>query len=196
MMRRWRGFTLIELMTVVAVVAVLLTLAAPWFYDLILVQRLKGINAQLVTDLQFARSEAASRNMDVYVHVKTQSDDPSVSCYTIYAIRNGDWELKCDCTQTPGSSCADPQTVEVRTVQVPASTGVRLTLPADQPPSFGFIPSTGALRIDHILAAARLDEVSVSASIDGDRTLTVTVGRSGRPTVCSAGTPVTGYSAC
>ncbi|MBL0296209.1 MAG: hypothetical protein IPQ21_03190 [Betaproteobacteria bacterium] len=56
-----RPLTLVELMVVVAVVAIVLTLAAPSFRDFILLQRLKGINAQLVTDLQFARSEAVAR---------------------------------------------------------------------------------------------------------------------------------------
>lgn len=57
-MRRVLGLTLIELMITIAVVGVLLALAAPSFYEFMLVQRLKGVNAELVTDLQLARSEA------------------------------------------------------------------------------------------------------------------------------------------
>ena len=56
-----RGFTLVELLIVVAVVAIILVVAAPSFRDMILMQRLRSITAQLVTDLQFARNEAVSR---------------------------------------------------------------------------------------------------------------------------------------
>ena len=58
---RQRGFTLIELMVVVAVLGTLVMLVAPSFRDMILMQRLRGINAQVTTDMQFARSEAVSR---------------------------------------------------------------------------------------------------------------------------------------
>lgn len=191
-----RGFTLVELMIAIAVIAILLMLAAPSFVDYMRVQRLKGVNAQLVTDLQYARTEAASRNGDVYIHFKTLADDASMSCYTIYMITNADWELTCDCTQAPGASCTDAHTVEIRTVQVPVGTGVRLTLPENQPASFGFIAETGALRVDHRLVAVRLEEVQVFASIDDARSLRTTVGRSGRPTVCSPGGGVNGVASC
>lgn len=196
MTMRHRGFTLVELMIAIAVIAILLMLAAPSFVDYMRVQRLKGVNAQLVTDLQYARTEAASRNGDVYIHFKTLADDASMSCYTIYMITNADWELTCDCTQAPGASCADAHTVEIRTVQVPVGTGVRLTLPENQPASFGFIAETGALRVDHRLVAVRLEEVQVFASIDDARSLRTTVGRSGRPTVCSPGGGIKGVASC
>lgn len=196
MTMRRRGFTLVELMIAIAVIAILLMLAAPSFVDYMRVQRLKGVNAQLVTDLQYARTEAASRNGDVYIHFKTLADDASMSCYTIYMITNADWELTCDCTQPPGSSCTDEHTVEIRTVQVPVGTGVQLSLPVNQPASFGFIAETGALRIDHRLVAVRLSEVRVLASIDSARVLRTTVGRSGRPTVCTPAGGVMGVASC
>ncbi|HRC39206.1 MAG TPA: prepilin-type N-terminal cleavage/methylation domain-containing protein, partial [Rubrivivax sp.] len=51
---RWpqAAFTLVELMIAIAVVAVVLVLAAPSFRELIEMQRLRSVNAQLVTDLQ------------------------------------------------------------------------------------------------------------------------------------------------
>ena len=196
MTMRRRGFTLVELMIAIAVIAILLMLAAPSFVDYMRVQRLKGVNAQLVTDLQYARTEAASRNGDVYIHFKTLADDASMSCYTIYMITNADWELTCDCTQPPGSSCTDEHTVEIRTVQVPVGTGVQLSLPVNQPASFGFIAETGALRVDHRLVAVRLSEVRVLASIDSARVLRTTVGRSGRPTVCTPAGGVMGVASC
>ena len=59
---RRTGFSLIEALVAVAVLGILLALVGPSFKDYLLVQRLKSINAQLVTDLNFARSEAVTRN--------------------------------------------------------------------------------------------------------------------------------------
>ncbi len=62
---RAHGLTLIETLVAVLVVGVLVAIAAPSMQGLIAAQRVKGINAELVTDLQFARSEASRRNRDV-----------------------------------------------------------------------------------------------------------------------------------
>ena len=50
-----RGLTIIELMVVVVLLGVLVALAAPSMRGLISVQRVRGVNAELVTDLQYAR---------------------------------------------------------------------------------------------------------------------------------------------
>ena len=81
------GFTLIELMVVVAIAGVLLLLVAPSFQDMIVMQRLRGVNAQLITDMQFARSEAVSRGRYARVNFGNDGDQ---TCYVIYvAAGNG-----------------------------------------------------------------------------------------------------------
>jgi type IV fimbrial biogenesis protein FimT len=61
------GFTLIELMVAVAIVAILAALAAPSFRQLIASQRVKNASFDLVAGLSMARSEAITRNANVSV---------------------------------------------------------------------------------------------------------------------------------
>jgi type IV fimbrial biogenesis protein FimT len=60
-----RGFTLIELMVVVSVIAIFSSLAGPSFRNLIAKQRLASAASALTESLWVGRSEALKRNTDV-----------------------------------------------------------------------------------------------------------------------------------
>jgi type IV fimbrial biogenesis protein FimT len=62
-----RGFTLIEMLATVAVLAVVSAVAAPGMRTFALSQRAKTLSYDLVQDLLVARSEALKRNMPVTV---------------------------------------------------------------------------------------------------------------------------------
>lgn len=64
---RTRGFTLIELMVTVAVLAVMASLAAPSFRELLAAQRVRATGYNIVGDLVLARSEAVKRGENVTV---------------------------------------------------------------------------------------------------------------------------------
>jgi type IV fimbrial biogenesis protein FimT len=69
-----RGFTLIEAMVVIAVMAILAGTSVSSFVWLNQSTQVRGASFDLIADLDFARSEAVKRNADIVV-----------------APRNGDW---------------------------------------------------------------------------------------------------------
>lgn len=79
--RRHHGFSLIESMTVLAVMAVTVGSAAPSLMALRDVKRLEGAAAQIETELQFARSLAVARNEAVRFTFRSGS---GAGCYVIH----------------------------------------------------------------------------------------------------------------
>jgi type IV fimbrial biogenesis protein FimT len=67
MKRKLGGFTLIELMVVVALAAIMASLAAPSFKSFVSGQRIKTAASDFVMAAIFARSEAIKRNTDVTI---------------------------------------------------------------------------------------------------------------------------------
>jgi type IV fimbrial biogenesis protein FimT len=63
--RAGRGFTLVEMMTVVAIIAILVTVAAPSFAEMVATQRVRAAASALTESLWLARAEATKRNTDV-----------------------------------------------------------------------------------------------------------------------------------
>jgi type IV fimbrial biogenesis protein FimT len=62
-----RGFTLVEAMTVIAIMAILTGLSSASFVGLNQATTIRGAAFDLVADLDYARSEAVKRNVDVTV---------------------------------------------------------------------------------------------------------------------------------
>lgn len=186
-----RGFTLIELLIVVAVVAVLLTLVAPSIRDMVLIQRLKSIHSQLVTDIQFARSDAVARGRLVSIAFRPGTSTDSMSCYTILTDNVSDNSIpktpsdRCDCRQPAGSRCTANGTTEIRTTQIPRDLGLLLSLPEGQATRFAFDPVTGGLVLaTNESGAPSGDNFIITTAVDSSRSLSAVVGLSGRPSVC------------
>ena len=69
-----RGFTIIELIFVVSILAILAGLAAPSFSELARTQRVRAAAVDLYSDITLARSEAIKRGAPIFVVPKDTAD--------------------------------------------------------------------------------------------------------------------------
>ncbi len=164
-----RGFTLIELLVVVTLAVIVLTLAGPSVRELLATQRVRSINAELITDLQYARSEAVRRNRPLLVQFSNNAD---LTCYVMYteaAIG------RCDCLRGAGRACTGGYE-EVKTVQVSRKLDVSLAASSGAATIVSFEPLAGDSRPGDF-------RVDVGSGIRG--TLRTSVNATGRPATCS-----------
>lgn len=183
--RRMAAFTLIEMVIVVALVALIITLAAPSLRDMILMQRLRAVNAQIVTDLTMARSEAVSRNAFVQVRFQSTAGATGMSCYMIFTRPDGAITDPCDCTAAEGARCAGTTNTEVKTVQLPRSEAISLEVSAGLS-SYTLDPRTGGIVPPFVVGAGQpVADTAVEAFIDTERKFRNVVSRSGRVSVCA-----------
>lgn len=179
-----RAVTLIEISVVLLVLGVLITLAAPPMTRMIELQRLRSINSELVTDLQFARTEAVSRNVPTTVKFGQNSQ---VTCYMVFRGSNTN---SCDCTNGVGSACTGAAVGrEIRTVLIPRSTGITLAKAGSTLPNqFEYDPLTGGIRgisSDGSSMVPIIYGVDLKGSAAERGWLRTVVSQAGRPTVCS-----------
>ena len=184
-MPRQRGFTLIELMIAVAIAAILVSLAAPSFTTFFAKKRVEGLVAELVTDLQFARSEAVQRNTFVQVTLGTD-------CYVIHALATTavGASSSTSCTQTAGTaSTVGSGETELKTVKIAAGSPV------------SFSPNSGTIVLDPVRGMAVISNgantITATSSV-GSWDLRANITAIGRVKTCSpiGSGNVTGYASC
>jgi type IV fimbrial biogenesis protein FimT len=85
----FRGFTLIELVVTIAIVAVLAALAAPSMRDYTVRNQLSAIGSEFSGSVLRARNEAVSKNTCTTMCISTTFDNASPSC----ATTGQDWQV-------------------------------------------------------------------------------------------------------
>ena len=180
--RRGRGFTLIELMIVVALVAIVATLAAPSFREFLAKKRLEGVASELSNDLHYARSEAVSRNVTVRVTFGS-------GCYLLTAQPDGSSPTS-TCSQTSNPTLGTGA-VNIKQTQLQSGASASFS-PNDSLSYLEFDPVRGIASFSTSLGSG---SVNINSSI-GSWQLRANVTAVGSMTVCSPSGTVKGYASC
>lgn len=85
-----RGFTLIELMTVVVVVGLVLAIGVPSTANFRQTMALRSLRTQIGTDLRMARQLAVTRRAPVYVRFGNGTTTTNVTAYQIHVDADND----------------------------------------------------------------------------------------------------------
>jgi len=173
-----KGFTLIEMLITVAVLAIILTSAVPSMRAFVARRHLDGASAQLQADLHFLRSSSVALNQALRISVHSGS---AGSCYLVHS---GDAD-QCACTFVAGAEPVGNCEPGAELLRSQAWAGNAVAVRAN----------VASMRVD-----PRHGTFSPTGSIEiqaGDGpVLRHVVNILGRLRLCAPGTAITGVAAC
>jgi prepilin-type N-terminal cleavage/methylation domain-containing protein len=187
------GLTMVEVLVVVAICAILASIAVPSFRSWMTSQRVISTTGEILSDLRFARSEAVTSNSSVFV---VFNNDAGNGCYTVFRSPDtgGSDEsglTQCDCAKGAGSACDGAVSFkELKTFALPAGADVSISGP------LGEIYRSSQYFNSTDVAVNTGMKVRVIAA-GGKELNIVTSPILPRPSVCSpAGSKIAGYKPC
>lgn len=180
-----KGFTLVELMTAIAVAGILVAIAVPSYTGLAERSRLRNAAEKLRSDVKLARSESLRRNRPVVMTFKTASGG-ATWCYGMRL------DTACDCAAGSGATACELDAGVPTIVSQAAYRGV--TLPTL--PYASASPDAGALRFNP--ARPALDNGSAAFFSPSGTEARVMIANQGRVRLCSpsGGTKLLYFDPC
>ena len=179
-----QGFTLVELMITLVILAVLAAIAVPSMRELIARKRVEGVANELASDLRYLRSEQIerggriNRRMGIRFSISSNGD----TCYVLYEEDTA-FGASCNCINEP--ACTPEKWFELKTVKLAAGSGMQITAV----PSTLYLTGSGGLP-----AGDETLRVSVSATHGGS--IRIDTNQVARPSMCSVTGHHSGLSAC
>ena len=140
--RRQTGFSLIEAMVLVAVVAIVATAAVPSLVSFIDGRRLEAAATALAADVQFVRTEAVARNQPIRISFHA---DGANTCWVVHTGA----AAQCTCGDAAPAVC-NGGAVEIKTVVLAAADRVSVRANVASiafDPLHGTSTPTGTLRL-------------------------------------------------
>jgi prepilin-type N-terminal cleavage/methylation domain-containing protein len=183
---RPRGMTIIELMVALIVLGILVSLViAPAVSGMAGRHRVQGVHAELLGDLQLARSDPALRNgTNTSVSVAFGSN-ANITCYTIHTVSGA---TPCDCTRAPGDACTPVVGArEIKTLQFARAAGVSVAASSPTGSRITFAPPQGLATPDNLV-------IDVQDATRGQ--LRTSISGLGVPSVCSPDGSIPGVPTC
>jgi type IV fimbrial biogenesis protein FimT len=122
------GYTVVELMVVLAIAAILAVMAGPSFSSMLNNIRQKSAANLIASDLNFARGEAVKRNARVLMCAKNAA---GTDCATASKNWASGWVVCVDTTDDGADNCDATTAVSPNPLQVRAALNNQLTLTAN-----------------------------------------------------------------
>jgi len=162
-----QGFTLIELMITLVILAVLITVGVPSLTDFISTQRVRTTASDLISDMAFARAEAIKESRQVFFERVAGTTNTWKDGWRICVNLNG-----------PADTACDNNEIRKVTTTVPGRTKV-CALTADSNDRITFRPD-GRVSGSTVNAGLKVSDDNGDSATANDRIRAVFIGISGR----------------